>query len=180
MKFLKVGCISLIGLFILIFAFGFFFGDTSKQVFNKKNEKVEIQPIIDATQFSKISTEELVAIMGEPQSIDEYMWLIPTTGEKIPGKTYIYENNKYDFMIIKDVVTRFNMYNEDESIKFNDNEELFALFNINPPNSFKKVADTNYALRYSSESENISDFWVLEIENNSFGIAKITYDSSYY
>ena len=118
--------------------------------------------------------------MGEPQSIDEYMWLVPSTGEEIPAKTYIYENNKYDFMIIKDVVTRFNMYNEDENIKFNNAEELFALFNIEASKSLKKDIDTNYALRFSSLSENISDFWILDIENNSFGIAKITYDSRFY
>jgi len=50
MKFLKVGCLSLIGLFILIFAFGFFFGDTSKQVL--KSDKV-----LGATPNDKLAKE---------------------------------------------------------------------------------------------------------------------------
>lgn len=61
-------------------------------------------PIIDTTQFSRISSEELKSILGEPESIDEW------TYEGYPTTTYTYNSGNDEFMIIDDAVVRFTHY----------------------------------------------------------------------
>ncbi len=56
-----------------------------------KNSDKSIEPIIDATQFSKINRAQLVEIMGEPEKIEDYEWSVPKTNKSIVGKLYIYE-----------------------------------------------------------------------------------------
>ncbi|KOS68371.1 hypothetical protein AEA09_07245 [Lysinibacillus contaminans] len=151
---------------------------------SKDSQKTE--PIIDATKFSRISSAQLIEIMGEPEYVDEYNWLVPSTGKEIPAKTYIYEGNKYEFMVIEDAVTRMSIYSgtymgyDDTSFEFKNDEDLFSMFNIQPSDDLKKVADTGAALRFTPVSEKVAELWVLEIEKNNFGIAKITYNLNYY
>ncbi|KEF40406.1 hypothetical protein M670_00432 [Schinkia azotoformans MEV2011] len=187
-KIFKIGCFGFIGLVVLSTAIGVMSSinseNSSIKTSNVTTEKTEI--IIDANQFSRISSDELINIMGQPQKIDEYMWLVPSTGKKIPGKTYIYEDNKYEFMVLDDTVTRLSVYSGtymgyDESImEFKNEEDLFSMFNIKPNDHVKKVGDTGYALRFSPVSDKVADLWIVEVEDNKFGAAKITYNLNYY
>lgn len=142
--------------------------------------------VIDVNQFNRISSEKLIQIMGQPQKVDEYMWSVPLTGKSIPAKTYIYEDNKYEFMVLEDSVTRLNVYSgiywgyDESTFYFENKEDLFSMFNIKPNDDLKKIADTGYALRYSPVSDTVAELWVLEIENSKFGAAKITYNLNYY
>lgn len=145
-----------------------------------------IEPIIDATQFSKIKSAQLVEIMGEPEKIEDFEWTVPKTNQSIVGKLYIYEKNKFEFILFDDVVTRLNVYSgqywgyDDSTMKFEEKDDIFPLFGIEYNNQIKKVADTNFALRYSPVSDKIEDVWIQEIEDKTFGIAKFTYDPSYF
>ncbi|MFF2179421.1 hypothetical protein ACFVT8_23660 [Lysinibacillus sp. NPDC058147] len=145
-----------------------------------------IEPIINATQFSKINSAQLVEIMGKPEKVENYEWLVPKTKQSIVGKLYIYEKNKFEFLLFDDVVTRLNVYSgqywgyDDSTMNFEKKDDIFPLFGIEPNKQLKKVADTNYALRYSPVSDKIDDVWIQEIEDKNFGIAKFTYDSNYF
>lgn len=145
-----------------------------------------IEPIIDATQFSKINSTQLVGIMGEPEKIEDFEWTVPKTNQSIVGKLYIYEKNKFEFILFDDIVTRLNVYSgqywgyDDSIMKFEEKDDIFPLFGIEYNNQIKKVADTNFALRYSPVSDKIEDMWIQEIEDKSFGIAKFTYDLTYF
>lgn len=147
-------------------------------------EKVDV--IIDVNQFSRISSLELVEIMGEPQKIEDYEWSVPKTGESIVGKLYIYEDSKYEFILFDDKVVKLDMYSgtfmgyDDSRYSFNSEKDIFAMFNIEPNNNMKKTADTNYALRYSPISETVADVWIQEISDNQFDIAKFTYNVNYF
>ncbi|MGG0663404.1 hypothetical protein ABE042_04770 [Viridibacillus arvi] len=150
------------------------------------SEKEEIKPIIDATQFSRISSKELISIMGKPESIEKYEWSVPKTGKNIVGKIYIYEKNKYEFILFKNKVTRLNVYSgtymdyDDSKFGFKNEEDIFSMFDIKPNENIRKVADSNYALRFSPVSDNVADVWIQEIKDNTFGIAKITYNLNYF
>ncbi|WP_312129689.1 hypothetical protein [Lysinibacillus capsici] len=186
-KALKFGCLgALIGLILMIVLIMVIGGNSNNEDNKSEKDKEQSKVIIDATQFSRINTAKLVEIMGEPESIDEYMWLVPSTGKEIPAKTYIYENNRYEFMVIEDTVTRMNVYSgkymgyDDTTLKFKNEDDLFAIFNIKTNQNLKKIADTGAALRYTPVSDNIAELWVVDIEENSFGVAKITYNLNYY
>lgn len=145
-----------------------------------------IEPIIDATQFSKINSTQLVGIMGEPEKIEDFEWTVPKTNQSIVGKLYIYEKNKFEFILFDDVVTRLNVYSgqywgyDESTFNFEEKDDIFPLFGLEYDNKIKKVADTNFALRYTPVSDKIDDVWIQEIEDKTFGIAKITYDPSYF
>lgn len=146
----------------------------------------EIEVIIDATQFARISVEELTNILGEPQKVEEYKWIKSSNNEKIEGSLYIYENNKFEFLVTDDSVVRLNVYSgeywgyDDSVMSFKKKDDIFNMFGIVPSERLKKVADTNSALRYSPVSDKVADVWIEDINKNNFGVAKITYNLNYF
>lgn len=179
-----VGCMSIIGIIILLIILGAIVGNDKNQS-NKKEEKTA-ELVIDANQFSRISSSELIEILGEPEKVEDYTWKIPKTNESIVGKLYIYDRNKYEFILFDDRVVRLNVYsgqfmgNDDSKMKFESEDDIFAMFGIEPNKRFRKVADTNYALRYTPVSDKVAEVWVQEINGNEFDIAKITYNLNYF
>ncbi|WP_431030129.1 hypothetical protein [Lysinibacillus sp. LZ02] len=153
---------------------------------SENTSKSTVEQVIDVTQFSKISSSKLVEIMGEPEKIEDFEWLVSRTNQSIVGKLYIYEGNKYEFILFDDVLVRLNVYSgnymgyDDTVMSFEEKEDIFSMFGITPQSSMRKEADTNYALRYEKVSESVEEVWILEIENKNFGIAKFTYDSNYF
>lgn len=184
-KLFKFGCLGIVALVILMTIIGFFIGDTEEKVINN-NETDKVDKLIDANQFSRISAEELVDIMGEPNSIEDYEWRVPKTGESIVGKLYIYEDNKYEFILFDNQLVRLNVYsgsfmwNSEEKFTFENEESIFKMFNISPNEHLKKVVDNNLTLRYTPVSDKVAEVWIQEIENNQFEIAKITYNLNYF
>jgi len=130
-----------------------------------------VAPIIDATQFSRISSEELKSILGEPESADEW------TYETYPTTTYTYNSGNDEFMIIDDAVVRFTHYGK---TAYKSNGEIFTLFGITPSEETVKAADTGVVLRYRLVSDKIADVWILDIEEKTFDIIKITYNLKYF
>ncbi|MGE7916329.1 hypothetical protein [Lysinibacillus xylanilyticus] len=170
---------------ILVLTFLAILGACSSDSTNGGSNK-STELIIDATQFSRINSSQLVKIMGEPEKIEDYKWSVPKTGQSIVGKLYIYEKNKYEFILFDDSVVRLNIYSgqywgyDESTMTFEKKEDIFPLFGIEPNKQLKKVADTNYALRYSPVSDKIDDMWIQEIDDKTFEIAKFTYDSNYF
>lgn len=183
-KTLKKGAISLLGLFIFLVIAG------CTQTTDSATKKVagsEVKEVmIDVNKFSRITSAELIEIMGEPQEIQDYEWSVPSTGQSIVGKLYTYEENKYEFILFDDSVARLNVYSgefwgyDDSTIEFESEQDILDMFNIQPNKQFKKTGGNNFTLRYSPVSDTISDLWIQEIDGNHFGVAKITYNSKYY
>jgi len=178
-----VGCLSIIGIFVLLIIIGAIVGNNEN---SPKNIDKSVELVIDVNQFSRISSSELVEIMGEPEKIEDYEWRVPSTNESIVGKMYIYDKNKYEFILFDDMVARLNIYSgsymgyDNSKMTFKNEKDIFAMFAIEPNERLKKIADTNYALRYSPVSDKVADVWIQEINGNEFGIAKITYNLNYY
>lgn len=181
-----MGCLTIVGFFVFITAIAIIFGENNQNTNQTVNEENNKEVIIDVNKFSRVSSDKLVSLMGEPEKIEDYEWLIPTTGENIVGKVYIYDQNKYEFILFDDAVARLNVYSgkymgyDESTMNFDNEEDIFAMFGIKPNSYFKKIADTNYALRYSPVSDTVADVWIQEINDKSFEIAKITYNLNYY
>ncbi|UDK97131.1 hypothetical protein EYB33_12845 [Lysinibacillus sphaericus] len=186
-KAFKFGCLGvLIGLVVMLFLILVIGGILSDEDSPTQKSTEETSVIIDATQFSRINSAQLIEIMGQPEIIEDYEWLVPKTNKNIVGKLYIYEKNKFEFVLFDDTVSRLNVYSgqfwgyDDSTMEFEKNDDIFHLFGIEPSKQLKKVADTDYALRYKDVSEKIDDMWIQDIKDKTFGIAKFTYDSTYY
>ena len=149
---------------------------------------VVTEVIIGANQFSRITPEDLISIMGKTSDIDKWNYTSPN-GQVYEATTYTYNNGVcYEFIVIDNSVVRFTFHSEKyngvngKSIKFNDTNDLLPMFGITPSNSIKKVADTGVALKYHLVSDKIAEFWVVDIDkaNKSFDTAKITYNLNYF
>lgn len=153
---------------------------------NVSKDSVPIESIIDANQFSRITSTQLVELMGEPEKTEDYEWLVPKTNKSIVGKLFTYEKGKYEFIIFDDQVVRLDVNSgqfwgyDDSVLTFNQEDDIFKMFNITPNEHLKKIADTNYALRFSPVSDKVADVWVIEIDGKNFGSARITYNLNYF
>src|SRR5690606_17230109 len=132
-KVFKIGCITIVGFFVVITATAMIFGDNppneTKTVIKENKNEV----IIDVKQFSRISPDKLVEIMGDPESVEDFQWKIPKTGESIVGELYTYDNNKFEFIVLDNAVVRLNVYSgkwighSDEVFSFKNEESIFTL-----------------------------------------------------
>ncbi|MDD4689338.1 MAG: hypothetical protein PHE51_06290 [Eubacteriales bacterium] len=146
----------------------------------------EPQLIEDAVQFSRITTDELVAIMGEPIGKEDW-----TYNDKQPVTTYSYDKNSnhYEFIIAENSVVRLTIYSSDswngegEKFKFyGSKQNICKDYNIELGDNAKKAADTNFAYRLRTVNDIVADFWVLDmdLDSKTYGFVKITYDLNYF
>lgn len=144
--------------------------------------------ILDAVPFSKVTSEELVKSMGEPEEIEDYEWSIPATGEKIVGKLYIYEKGRYEFLLFDDVVARLSAQSgaywgyDDSTFTFNSGSDVLASFGIIETDAMKRTVNTGFVEKYRPVAEGIEEVEIHDIntDTNTFGLIRITYDNSFF
>ncbi|SHH55063.1 hypothetical protein SAMN02745135_01174 [Caloranaerobacter azorensis DSM 13643] len=138
--------------------------------------------IIDVSKFSKITPEQLIEIMGEPESKEEWNFK-SRNGNVYPTTTYTYKNGDYEFLVIDNKVVEFNIYSSENNVmKYTDETSIFSMFGITPADTILKVKGTGTALRYESVTDKIEDFWipVLNQEDRTIDIVKVIYDRTYF
>lgn len=144
------------------------------------------QPSIieDVVQFSRISAEELVAIMGEPVSKEDWKY-----NDKTPVTTYSYDKNAnhYEFIIADNSVVRLTIYSEDywngTGNRFSykgAKQDICKSFNVELGDYAKKAADTNYAFKISPANDKIAVFDIQDMDKETYGFVKITYNLNYF
>lgn len=138
---------------------------------------VEVTEIMDANKFSRITAEELVKAMGDPESIED--WNYKFGSKTYPAKTYIYDSGKIEFMLIDNSVIRLTYYSGNKE-QFNNERDIFKMFNIVLSSNMKKVSDTGVALRYQMISDKIADIWITGIDKKTFDVVKVTYNLKYF
>lgn len=185
-KAFKFGCLGVLILMVVLALILIIVGISNDEYSPTQKSTEETSIIIDVTQFSRINSAKLIEIMGQPEIIEDFEWLVPSTNKNIAGKLYIYEKNKFEFVLFDDTVARLNVYSgqfwgyDDSTMEFKKNDDIFHLFGIEPSEQLKKVGDTGYALRYKGVTDEIDDMWIQDIKDKTFGVAKFTYDSTYY
>ncbi|MNZ47554.1 hypothetical protein D3C78_652730 [compost metagenome] len=121
--------------------------------------------IIDASKFSRISSNELIEIMGEPDIKED---IYPVT-------YYVYDNEKFEFIIINNTVVKLTHQGAAVTDKSKDN--LFSLFGISPGPNLTQVYDDLLGVSYQMVNEEIADYSITFLEKTTF--FKITYDSGF-
>ncbi len=134
----------------------------------------------DVTQFANITGEQLIALLGEPDSIGNGKC---NGSFEISCTNYDYDNlegyGEASFTLVGDKVVRLTSYNE---YKFSKVENIMKDFGVQKSKDAAKVANNENALRYRCPTETIDDFWIslIDEENKSFGFLQVTYDMEYY
>lgn len=134
--------------------------------------------VYDVTQFSKISGAELIAILGQPDSVDEGKC---NGAFEIPCVYYDYNNaeglGEVSFVLVNNSIVRFTSY---QNYPFTDGDAILAEFGIEKGENCVTVANTEVALRYRCPADGIDDFCAEEIDGDTFGYLQVTYDMSFY
>ena len=134
--------------------------------------------VYDVTQFSKISGAELIAILGQPDSVDEGTC---NGAFEIPCVYYDYNNaegiGEVSFVLVNNSIVRFTSY---QNYPFTDGDAILAEFGIEKGENCVTVANTEIALRYRCPADGIDDFRAELIDGDTFGYLQVTYDMSFY
>lgn len=146
--------------------------------------KLENKPIIEVSQYSRITPEALTKMLGDPKGIYDEKWKNPATGQEFEMKTYDYEVNGYytEFLIIENAVVRMNVYASDNKVNqfvVEENTDIFGLIGIQHHKTMRVVIDNAVAARYSSVSDSVGEVWAL-LDEGEVDTLKITFDLEYF
>lgn len=183
----KKGCLLKIVIFMLvIYGIGIIlFIITSKENGNSVND-TSSDFVIDVNQFSNISTDELVELMGEPE--DTESWDFDTAVGTFPTVRYTYENGRYEFLEIDNKIVRVTInspkYNalDAESFTYKNTDDLFSMFGIEESEDYIKITTADSALRLQRLTDDIDEFFIpsIDLASNSFDMVQITFDQMYF
>lgn len=154
---------------------------------NASKDSKPVNVIEDVEQFSEISMEELKNIEGEP--VSEESWTNKTSKGDFEVTTLSYDkdSNHYEFIIADNTVVRLSIYSSDywngSGDRFSitgEKSDICKSFNITLGEDVKKTADTGYAYKLSSVNDKIEVFDVQDIDADTYGFVKITYNLNYF
>ncbi len=133
----------------------------------------------DVEQFANITGEELIALLGEPNSISDGTC---SGAFEIPCVYYDYNNNEMlgevSFALVNNEVIRFTSYKDDYA--YSGKGSVLKDFGIEKGKNSVVVADTGVALCYHCPSDVVDDFQISLIEDKTFGFLQVTYEMMYY
>lgn len=178
-KVIKLIIIVIIVLFIVMVI-----KDISKNPISKKEPVVsnDIESIFNASQYSRITTDELVSLLGEPKNKED--WSNETSKGTFQMTLYDYDiDNAYvEFITYEDSVVKVRWFsNEPVEIK-DDFDNVFKMFNISIGENARKTADTGTTYKFSPVSDKVAKFEVynFDADAHTFDTIYITYNLNYF
>lgn len=170
MKFFLIGVLAI---FILSIAIGSIEDPADNVNSEQKTETVAIDEatiIFDAMQYWKdnnttISENELVELLGEPDSIDE--WNYKSFSKVYPIRQLNYGN--YEYLFNNDLLQRINIY---EEISYKNVDDILGMFGLK---EYSNTEIVNNNVSYRATNCGVHDLWIPSKNEDSFDIVKITY-----
>lgn len=181
MKKFKIGCLG----FFIFFVICGIIGAVSSRDNTNSDVNTAIPIIFDCTSISKLSSADLIAKLGEPESKEPWVYKTETKSSDFITYTYTINNVLYEFILADDHVVRLTLTNDSDTpfqYSKNNKEDILASFNVKPSQDSKVTADTGYAYRVSPVNDLVQDFWVIDMDDTSqtFTMLKVTYDKTYF
>lgn len=149
------------------------------------NDSVVIE---DVNQYSKISSEDLIAKLGDP--VSKEAWTNKTSKGNFEMETYLYDINSchYEFVIADNSVVRLTIYSEQywngngDLFSFENKKQIPKMFGVDLSEKTRANVDNNITYKFMKVSELIAVFDVQDInpEDKTFGFVKTTYNDSYF
>ena len=176
-----IGCLGIFFGFCLLILFCSFIGSGG-------TFKVTENVIVDAEQFSLISSSELEQIMGKADSSETWTNKTTTGNFEITTKTYDKDGIHYEFLISDDKVVRLGVYSNDywnregERFKYDSKLGILEQFNIAKGSNAAKETDNNVTFKLQNVNDKIDTFDVqdMSISDKTYGFVRITYDRTYF
>ena len=149
--------------------------------------------IIDATQFSRISVDELYSIMGEPDSVED--WTNTTSRGAFPLQSHIYyaqdgSIGEYDFITYENTVVKLYLYSRSwvdsagETFSYGSDDITTILndYNIQPSSNFKEIVNNGFTAKYSPVSENVAAVEIYNMDQTAktYELIRFTYNLNYF
>ncbi len=151
------------------------------------NADSNISIIEDVTQFSRISTDELKTIMGEPVSTEDWTYKGSKASYNFTTLSFDKNNNHYEFIIADNSVIRLTIYSENywngtgNRFSYNVNKkDICKFYNVSLNDNAKLVADTNFAYKLSPVNDKIAVFDIQDMDEKTYGFIKVTYNLNYF
>lgn len=138
-----------------------------------------VEVLCDVTQFANITSQELTALLGAPDSTEA--GTCSGSYDNIPCMYYEYDHEKtfgeVSFVLVNDRVVRFTSY---QDYTMPEKSTLLTSFGIQKGDDCTVVNDTATALRYRCPSDTVNDLWLSLIGGDSFGFLQVTYSMLYF
>ena len=175
MEILKRNILILIGLVgIILYLTG-----CNKEV---SAPKVEVNPVLDVTQFSNMTQNDLLAKLGEPLRKDE--WIAKSrTGKGYPATSFHYEIDHVpiEFISIDQTIVRLDVLNlehDEYKLKIKEHQDILPLIGITPSDDMKVSVENSVTARYATVNDKVDDVWAT-LNHETVDSLRVTFDSSY-
>lgn len=187
-KIKHAGCGFFCVVLILIGIFAFILAKLLMPSLDFSNEP--IKNVDNVNNYADISIKELKEKFGEPESTDK--WTNKTThgNFKLTTLSYTKNSNHYEFIIADNSVVRVTIYSSKYwngtgdlfSYPSGNKDDIAKMFGVTLSNNAVLNCDNNNSYIYSPANEKIDVFNVqdIDINNNTFGFVKITYNNNYF
>lgn len=173
----------IIGVVILLIgalAFGISRIVQNPEQYQKQEETISV--VLNCSKFSRISTEELFAELGEPEKTED--WNNQTTKGEFPMKIYTYSFDGFngEFIAYEDTVVKLHLFSDSSWTVEGKSDNIFAMFGIVPGDNAKKIVDTGTTHKFSPVSDKVAEveFYNFDEENKTFDTVYVTYNLNYF
>lgn len=145
--------------------------------------KVEVKQIMDVSQYSGITSNELTDKLGESLRKDEWIHK-SNNGRKYHATSFNYEVDEYplEIIVIDNAVVRINILtseNENNQFIIDVNKDIFALSGIKTNVNMKTLVEDTVTLRYSIDSDTVSEV-LANLEGKEVSFLRVTFNSLYF
>ncbi|WP_019415945.1 hypothetical protein [Paenisporosarcina sp. TG20] len=145
--------------------------------------KVQVNQIMDVSQYSKITSDELTDKLGEPLRKDDWIQK-SNNGQKYLATSFNYEVDDYplEIIVIDNAVVRINILtseNAENRFIIDVNKDIFALSGIKTNVNMKTLVEDTVTLRYSLDNGTVSEV-LANLEGKEVSFLRVTFNSSYF
>lgn len=147
-----------------------------------QKQEASVSVVLDCSQFSRISTEDLFAKLGEPTRTEE--WTNQTAKGDFPMKIYSFSFDGFygEFIVYEDTVVKLRLFADAPWQVEGKSDNIFAMFGITPGDNAKKTVDTGATHKFSPVSDTVAEveFFNFDEEEKTFDTVYVTYDLNYF
>lgn len=164
--------INFVALIIVLIVFALILSLGYKMSNQTQNIILDINQFYNSDKTNTITQENLISIKGNPNEIENWNYAVnesssyPITTLYYPnGESYSFYNGNLAWILIE------------REISYTNKNSILSMFGLKYTKDSQKVADTNYALRYTDCG--VSTFWIQGFNKNTFNWVKIVFSDTF-
>ena len=148
----------------------------------ERQEEEKIDLILDASKYARISTDNLIDILGKAKSKEK--WNNENSKGTFSMMIYSYDIDGMtaEFITYENLVVKIRCFATTPWELPDNFETVFKMFNITLNDHAKKTVDNGLTVKYSPVADSVAEFEVYNIdsEKSTFDTVYITYNLNYF